>query len=167
MVPGPSFNYYMCKIWMEEFNRTQLKGLKRMRIKCLCFFEQEIRGEAWQFNDSAICFVNGQLQGGPQQFIDWAAETYKYEDYRPPALYQTLTEEAYKTCLNKQNVSSAITLFLPMLSADNIYKQCGSKLTTVDPQERSTWRSGVRPATRAASQLPGKGPTDLDDAPAR
>ena len=36
------------------------------------------------------------------------------------------------------------------------------KLTTVDPQERSTWRSGVRSAMRAASQLPGKGPTDVD-----
>ena len=41
------------------------------------------------------------------------------------------------------------------------------KLTTVDPQERSIWRSGVRSAMRAASQLPGKGPTDADDAPAR
>ena len=40
------------------------------------------------------------------------------------------------------------------------------KLTTVDPQERSTWRSGVRSAMRAASQLPGKGPTYVDDAPA-
>ena len=40
------------------------------------------------------------------------------------------------------------------------------KLTTVDPQERSTWRSGVRSAMRAACQLPGKGPTDVDDAPA-
>ena len=40
------------------------------------------------------------------------------------------------------------------------------KLTTVDPQERSTLRSGVRSAMRAASQLPGKGPTDVDDAPA-
>ena len=39
------------------------------------------------------------------------------------------------------------------------------KLTTVDPQERSTWGSGVRSAMRAASQLPGKGPTDVDDAP--
>ena len=36
------------------------------------------------------------------------------------------------------------------------------KLTTVDPQ----WRSGVRSAMRAASQLPGKGPSDVDDAPA-
>ena len=40
------------------------------------------------------------------------------------------------------------------------------KLTTVDPQERNTWRSGVRSAMLAASQLPGRGPTDVDDAPA-
>ena len=40
------------------------------------------------------------------------------------------------------------------------------KLTTVDPQERSTWRSGVRSAMLAVSQLPGKRPTDVDDAPA-
>ena len=39
------------------------------------------------------------------------------------------------------------------------------KLTTVDPKERSTWRSGVRSVMRAASQLPGKEPTDVDDAP--
>ena len=31
------------------------------------------------------------------------------------------------------------------------------KLTTVDPQERSTWRSGVRSAMRAASQFTWKG----------
>ena len=43
---------------------------------------------------------------------------------------------------------------------------CEWKLTTVDPKERSTWRSGVRSAMRAASQLPGKGPTDVDGAPA-
>ena len=40
------------------------------------------------------------------------------------------------------------------------------KLMTVDPHERSTWRSGVRSAMRAACQLPGTGPTDVDDAPA-
>ena len=40
------------------------------------------------------------------------------------------------------------------------------KLTTVDPQGKSTWRSGVRSAMRAASQLPGRGPTDMNDAPA-
>ena len=43
---------------------------------------------------------------------------------------------------------------------------CEWKLTKVDPQERSTWRSGVRFAMRAASQIPGKGPTEGDDAPA-
>ena len=40
------------------------------------------------------------------------------------------------------------------------------KLTTVDPQEKSTWRSGVRSSLCVASQLPGRGHTDVDDAPA-
>ena len=39
-------------------------------------------------------------------------------------------------------------------------------VTAVDPQERGTWRSGVGSAMRAASQLPGREPTDVDDAPA-
>ena len=43
---------------------------------------------------------------------------------------------------------------------------CEWKLTTVDPQERSTWRSGVRSAMCAASQLPGKGLSDVYNAPA-
>ena len=33
-------------------------------------------------------------------------------------------------------------------------------------KKRSTWRSGGRSAMRAASQLTGKGPNDVDDAPA-
>ena len=37
-------------------------------------------------------------------------------------------------------------------------------LMTVDPQERSTWRSGVGSAMPPL--LPGKGPTDVHDAPA-
>ena len=41
-----------------------------------------------------------------------------------------------------------------------------SVVTTVDPQERSTWSSGVRSAMHAASKLPGWGLTDVDDAPA-
>ena len=40
------------------------------------------------------------------------------------------------------------------------------KPSTVDPQEKSSWRSGVRHAVCAASQLPERGPTDVDDAPA-
>ena len=32
------------------------------------------------------------------------------------------------------------------------------KLSAIDPHDRCTWRSGVRFAMRAASQLPGRGP---------
>ena len=39
------------------------------------------------------------------------------------------------------------------------------KLLAMDPHDRHTWRSGVRSAIRAASQQPGRGPTDVDVAP--
>ena len=32
------------------------------------------------------------------------------------------------------------------------------KLSAIDPHDRDTWRSGVRSAMPAASQLPGRGP---------
>ena len=35
------------------------------------------------------------------------------------------------------------------------------KLSAINPHDRHTWRSGVRSAMRAASQLSGKGPTDV------
>ena len=35
------------------------------------------------------------------------------------------------------------------------------KLSAIDPHDRDTWRSGVRSAMRAASQLPGGGPTKV------
>ena len=39
------------------------------------------------------------------------------------------------------------------------------KLSATDPHDRHTWGSGVRSAVRAASQLPGRGPTDVDVVP--
>ena len=39
------------------------------------------------------------------------------------------------------------------------------KLSAINPHDRCTWSSGVRPAMRAASQLSRRGPTDVDVAP--
>ena len=39
------------------------------------------------------------------------------------------------------------------------------KLSAINPHDRHTWRSGVRSAIRAASQLSGRGPSDVDAAP--
>ena len=38
------------------------------------------------------------------------------------------------------------------------------KLSAISPHDRHTWRSGVRSAMRAASQLSGRGSTDVDAA---
>ena len=39
------------------------------------------------------------------------------------------------------------------------------KLSAIDPHDRDTWRSGVRSAMHASSQLSGRGPTVVDMAP--
>ena len=39
------------------------------------------------------------------------------------------------------------------------------KLSAIDLHDRHTWRSGMRSAMHAASQIPGRGPTDVDVAP--
>ena len=39
------------------------------------------------------------------------------------------------------------------------------KLSAINSHDRHTWRSGVRFAMRAASQLSGRGPTDVAVAP--
>ena len=36
------------------------------------------------------------------------------------------------------------------------------KLSAINPHDRNMWKSGVRSAMRAASQLSGRGPTDVD-----
>ena len=40
------------------------------------------------------------------------------------------------------------------------------KVTAIKPHNRHTWRPGVKSAMRAASQQPGRGPTDVNVAPA-
>ena len=39
------------------------------------------------------------------------------------------------------------------------------KLSAINPHDRRTWRSDVRSAIRAASQLSRRGPTGVDVAP--
>ena len=39
------------------------------------------------------------------------------------------------------------------------------KLSVINPHDRHTWRSGMRSAMCAASQLSGRGPSDVDVAP--
>ena len=52
---------------------------------------------------------------------------------------------------------------------EDTYRERGRrewKLNEVAPCDRDVWRSTVRYAMHAASQLPGGEPTNVDDAPA-
>ena len=50
---------------------------------------------------------------------------------------------------------------------EDIERECREwNLNEVDPCDKDVWRSSVRSVMRATNQLPGREPTDVDDAPA-
>ena len=73
---------------------------------------------------------------------------------------------AVKTAFHIQDDEKPIGLGRPKMTWKQLRQglQSGSsRLSTL--MIRHTWRSGVKSAIRAASQLPGRGPTDVDVAP--
>ena len=73
----------------------------------------------------------------------------------------------YKTAFDIQIVGKRGPGRPKMTCKQLIERDCRQwKLSAINPHDRDTWRSGVRSAMRAASQLPGRGPTVVDIAPA-
>ena len=60
----------------------------------------------------------------------------------------------------------SVGLWGPIWHGSSWQRDCRKwKLSAINPHGRHTWRSGVRSAICAASQLSGRGPTDVDVAP--
>ncbi|ESO85751.1 hypothetical protein LOTGIDRAFT_195649 [Lottia gigantea] len=105
-------NFVRAKCCANDIHKQHPKVFNEPVIKGMLEFEwdlyieakkKEIRGEAWSFSENAIIFINNQLIGGPNDFIFWAEENYQFQEFRPMPLYETLTEEGYKTTLNSKN----------------------------------------------------------------
>ncbi|XP_070567551.1 probable inactive peptidyl-prolyl cis-trans isomerase-like 6 [Ptychodera flava] len=86
----------------DKFATPQTQGLLEFAWETYIDGKRhEVRGETWAFNEKAICFLNGQLIGGVQDFMKWAVDEWQYEDFRPTPLYFALAEEAYKSYLTE------------------------------------------------------------------
>lgn len=105
-------NFQRARFCAEDLTNKNPDIFKNTVVEGLVEFEwdlyidakrKELRGETWTFAEKAITFQNGKLIGGPEDFLQWAAENYNYEEFRPVPLLHTLTEEAYKSCLNDKN----------------------------------------------------------------
>ena len=100
-----------------------------------------------------------------QWIILHTAGQTRYNYFIPPTGFTVLQEKSIKPFTDIQ-IDGMPGAGRPRLTWKKLTERdCREwKLMTVDPQERSTWRSGVRSAMCVASQLPGKGPTDVDNA---
>lgn len=114
-------NFQRCRFCAQDLANKFQDGFAEPVIDGMVEFEwdlyieakkKELRGEAWTFDEKAITFKNGQLIGGPEEFLQWAADSFHYEEYRPAPLLHTLTEESYKGCLNAKNRAQHEFVFL-------------------------------------------------------
>ncbi|XP_076445414.1 putative inactive peptidyl-prolyl cis-trans isomerase-like 6 [Babylonia areolata] len=105
-------NYVRARCCAEDIYRICCEKLEEPVTVGMLQFEWDLyinekkralRGEAWQFSEKAITFVDGELIGGPDDFIAWAKQNYNFEEFRPKPLHVTLTEEGYVRHLNSKN----------------------------------------------------------------
>ncbi|XP_049914773.1 probable inactive peptidyl-prolyl cis-trans isomerase-like 6 isoform X2 [Epinephelus moara] len=61
----------------------------------LCNKKRELRGEAWQYSSSLMCFLNGLLLGNEKDLASWAKNQWSFTFTRPQAFYMALTEDCY------------------------------------------------------------------------
>ncbi|XP_070705883.1 probable inactive peptidyl-prolyl cis-trans isomerase-like 6 [Pempheris klunzingeri] len=63
--------------------------------------KRELRGEAWQYSSSLMCFLNGLLLGNDKDLASWAENQWSFTSTRPQAFYMALTEDCYRIHLQK------------------------------------------------------------------
>ncbi|XP_078619690.1 putative inactive peptidyl-prolyl cis-trans isomerase-like 6 [Branchiostoma floridae x Branchiostoma japonicum] len=101
--------FHVAKACAETLHQKMPEKFSAPDIKPMVEFEweeylqgkrKELKGEMWAFQEKIISFANGQMLGGHQELIKWAQDNHEYQDFRPPALYLALAEEAYKNRLS-------------------------------------------------------------------
>lgn len=61
--------------------------------------KKELKGEMWGFRENVLTFVDNELIGGHEEFLEWAEQNYDYKDFRPLPLWHALMKESYKNYL--------------------------------------------------------------------
>nr|XP_014429179.1 peptidyl-prolyl cis-trans isomerase-like 6 isoform X3 [Pelodiscus sinensis] len=54
---------------------------------------EELKGETWEYPSNVMCFIDGQLLGSEKELLKWAYDKWNYQDFKPVALYQAITED--------------------------------------------------------------------------
>lgn len=96
--------FHMIKMAVETLDRTH-KGALKLNLHELTDTDWEsfltekktdIRGEIWGFKNGTMAFVEGELIGNGDDFMRWTKDKFGMIDFRPPAFYEALANQAYK-----------------------------------------------------------------------
>jgi peptidyl-prolyl cis-trans isomerase-like 6 len=99
-----SSEYQLAKHCLDDLKRTHLKQISHSEIHPLLEYEwnsflrnkrAELRGETWSFNDKCMVFIDKQLLGNAEQFLNWAKNTFDHIDFRANELLGVFSNEEY------------------------------------------------------------------------
>ncbi len=55
----------------------------------------------WAHEDAVMVYLDNLLIGETSDLLNWASQTYNYEDYRSEMIYETLRQHEYKSYFDK------------------------------------------------------------------
>lgn len=84
---------------------------------------KELKGSAWNFQNSCMVFLDNQLIGNSDDFLEWAQKNYQFEDFRNEDLYKTLSKEEYGNYFQNSKVikKNLEILFFYFLKNDFVF----------------------------------------------
>jgi len=100
-----SDEYQLAKYCLEDLKRTHSKQISHSEIHPLLEYEwnlflrnkrTELRGETWAYNDKCMVFIDKQLLGNAEQFLNWAKDKFEHTDFRANELVGVFSYEDYK-----------------------------------------------------------------------
>ena len=120
----------------------------------------------WQGNDQTDLqcqTAHHQVQWATCAALHWGSGPHS-EGERTPMVWTCGTLQSRQPLTYR--LMESMGLGGPRWHGNSWQRDCREwKLSVINPHDRPTWRSGVRSAMHAASQLSGRGPTDVDVAP--
>lgn len=115
-----SEEYQIAKHCLEDIKRTHAKQITHSELRPLLEYEwnsflrakrTELRGETWVYDSKCMVFLDKQLLGNAEQFLNWAKNTFDHVNFRGDELLGVFSQEEYRYFKYARNIGTCDLYF--------------------------------------------------------
>ena len=119
-----SEEYQIAKHCLEDIKRSHAKQIAHSETRPLLEYEwkaflrtkrAELRGETWAYDSKCMVFLDKQLLGNAEQFLNWAKNTFDHENFRDEELLGVFSHEEYRYIPFRENKVQCRKLYFSFL----------------------------------------------------